>query len=217
MTPSLKSPKFAPLVFVIVCMVWLTGHAQPAAAKEMPAQAKAISAAAKELPSSAAALPGGDWVSPLATASAPVKDYQGPLTRFGAGHRGVDYRVKQGQALRSPSAGIIVFGSPVATIPFVSIQHPNGYRTTLSPACTTLPIGTPVLAGQKVAKVCRPDLPPVPIKNPVVTGVKLVLKYLNPFSHCRPQLCLHLSLRHHGMYLSPLSVIDGMKPSRLLR
>ena len=214
MTPSLKTPKFAPLVFVLVCMVWLTGHAQPAAASEVPAAEIAQPAAQTVAVTGTSS---GDWVSPLATASAPVKDYQGPRTRFGAGHRGVDYRVKQGQALRSPSAGIIVFGSPVATIPFVSIQHPNGYRTTLSPACTTLPIGTLVLAGQKVAKVCRPDLPPVPVKNPVVSGAKLVLKYLNPFSHCRPKLCLHLSLRHHGMYLSPLAVFDAMKPSRLLR
>ena len=210
MTPFLKSPKLAPLMFVIVCMVWLTGHAQPAVALGLPA-------AARTVPAAATTYPGSNWVSPLASASVPVHEYRGPLSRFGTGHRGVDYRVKQGQALLSPSAGIVVFGGPVATIPFVSIQHPNGYRTTFSPACTTLPIGTPVLAGQRVAKVCRPDLPPVPIKNPVVTGVKLVLKYLNPFSHCRPQLCLHLSLRHHGMYLSPLAVIDGMKPSRLVR
>lgn len=200
MTPTFQSPKLAPLIFLIFCLVWLNVHAEPAAAQSTSAQQANTT----------------NWVSPLPAGNAPVKEYKGQLTRFGPGHRGVDYRVKEGQSLVSPSAGVLAFNSPVALIPAVSIQHANGYRTTFEPACSKLPVGTPLLAGQPFGTVCKPTLP-IPVKNPVVTGVKLVLKYLNPMSHCRPKLCLHFSVRHRGNYLSPLALIDGMQPSRLLR
>lgn len=112
--------------------------------------------------------------------------------------------------------GVIAFANPVALIPAVSIQHPGGYRTTFEPACTALPIGSPVAAGQVFAKVCKPDLP-IPVKNPTVKVVKEVVKALNPLSHCRPRLCLHFSLRLNGEYLSPQSLIGGLEPSRLVK
>jgi hypothetical protein len=145
-----------------------------------------------------------------------MKPYRGPATRYSAGHRGLDYLVREKQTIKAPSFGFIAFANPVALIPAVSIQHTGGYRTTFEPACTILPVGTPVFPGQPIGEVCKPDLP-VPVKNPAVTAVKVAVDVLNPLSHCRPKLCLHFSLRYKGGYLSPQALIGGMQASRLIR
>ena len=52
--------------------------------------------------------------------------------RYGAGNRGIDYLVFPGQAVRSAGAGTVVFAGSVAGENYVTVQHPDGLRSSYS-------------------------------------------------------------------------------------
>jgi hypothetical protein len=172
--------------------------------------------------------PRGSWISPLESTPTLAHDYRAPLTQFGPGHRGIDYRAKGKTNLVAPANGVIAWANMVALQPTVSIQHANGYRTAYQPACTDLTVGTPVTQGQVFAVVCD-NIPAAATAadlakyaGGVIGKVGKVVKVagqvtIRVASHCAPLLCLHFSLRHNGAYLSPLALIGGLKPSRLVR
>lgn len=207
MEPKFAQSKSIALLLALVCAAWVFGH--PTAAH-------------------ATAQTRSDWLSPLESTPAIAHDYRAPLTRFGAGHRGVDYRVKGKTSLVAPADGVIAWANTVALQPTVSIQHANGYRTAYQPACTDLAVGTSVSKGQVFAMVCD-NIPAAAtaadlarIAGGTIGKVGKVVEYagkaaIRVASHCSPVLCLHFSLRHNGAYLSPLSMIGGLKPSRLVK
>lgn len=135
------------------------------------------------------------WTVPLITPVLLVHQFISPNSDYSAGHRGVDFAVVEGAALLAPERGTIVFAATVAGKPVVAIQHANGYRTAFEPACSLKPVGTVVASGQSFGRVCS-------------GGYR---------SHCFPALCLHFSLRHNGLYLSPLALIGGLSPSVLVK
>ncbi|HEY3722420.1 MAG TPA: peptidoglycan DD-metalloendopeptidase family protein [Acidimicrobiia bacterium] len=79
-----------------------------------------------------AAVPGtpGTWMHPVPGAVA--APFVAPKTRYGAGHRGVDFTAPAGTAVRAANAGEVVFAGAVAGSLHVVVAHPGNLRTSYS-------------------------------------------------------------------------------------
>jgi hypothetical protein len=58
--------------------------------------------------------------------------FQAPRVDWGPGHRGIDYQVPAGTAVRAAGPGTVTFAGEVAGFPAVTIEHANGLSTTYS-------------------------------------------------------------------------------------
>jgi murein DD-endopeptidase MepM/ murein hydrolase activator NlpD len=58
-----------------------------------------------------------------------VRRFEPPVGPFGPGHRGVDYAVAPGTAVRAAGAGVVVFAGAVAGRLHVVLAHTGGLRT----------------------------------------------------------------------------------------
>jgi murein DD-endopeptidase MepM/ murein hydrolase activator NlpD len=72
----------------------------------------------------------GVWLRPLA--GPVVRGFVAPLTRYGAGHLGVDFAVAPGTAVHAAGPGTVVFAGLVAGARHVVLRHPGGRRTSYS-------------------------------------------------------------------------------------
>lgn len=139
------------------------------------------------------------WQLPIAPDSKGLihllSPYRQPNSDYSAGHRGVDYRAPLATQVFSPSDGLIAFAGQVATRKLVTIKHDANLVTEFEPVCSQVDVGTEVRKGDPIGAICN-DL----------SGY--VWHCLEP--------CLHFSLRSDGKYLSPLVLIGGLSPSRLL-
>jgi murein DD-endopeptidase MepM/ murein hydrolase activator NlpD len=61
-----------------------------------------------------------------------VRAFHAPLTRFGAGHLGVDLAAAPGTVVRAAGAGTVVFAGSVADARHVVVRHPGARRTSYS-------------------------------------------------------------------------------------
>lgn len=69
------------------------------------------------------------WLIP--PVDAPVtRAFEAPVTRWGSGHRGIDYEVDPGTAIRAVADGVVVFAGDVAGTKAVTIAHANGSEST---------------------------------------------------------------------------------------
>ena len=73
--------------------------------------------------------------------------FDAPDSRWGPGHRGIDYGVPPGTAVRAAGTGTVTFAGPVAATVAVTIDHGGGMETTYTDLGDTL-----VVAGQIVAQ-----------------------------------------------------------------
>ena len=178
MTPKLFTPRLLPLLFLLIATAWLIQFPTSAArAKNLPHQTQISSDV---------------WLVPLPVPALVVRDYLQSLTPYSAGHRGIDYSVTTNAVIYAPANGTLSFSGQVGGKPVVALDHNGGYRTAFEPACSDVPVGTPLLAGEPFAKACP---------------------WITYKSHCEPWFCLHYSLRHNGKYLSPMALIGGVSPS----
>ncbi len=145
-------------------------------------------------PTSSAISPGsvasavGVW--PLDPQPALVAGFDPPLSRYGAGHRGVDLAGSPGQAVRAAAAGRVTFAGSLAGRGVVVVNH-GSTRTTYQPVEASVKVGTEVAAGEHIGT-------------------------LQTFgSHCSPDACLHWGLIEGDTYLDPLTLV-GDGPVRLL-
>ncbi|WP_024288824.1 murein hydrolase activator EnvC [Cellulomonas sp. KRMCY2] len=141
-----------------------------------------------ELPTTAAdgsyGLPVGEGVV--------LRLYAAPSTVWGRGHRGVDLSAGPGDLVRAPAAGVVAFAGTVVDRDVLTINHPDGLRSSLEPVVPSVDVGQPVGAGDTVGSV-----------QDVVT-------------HCRPDACLHWGVRRGEVYLDPLDLLAGAGPVVLL-
>jgi murein DD-endopeptidase MepM/ murein hydrolase activator NlpD len=144
----------------------------------------AVVAASLVVPSVAtAAPPSALWGWPLPGEPAVTRGFDPPPTPYAAGHRGVDLAGAVGQPVLAAGAGTVAFAGLVAGRPVVSVQHPDGLRTTYEP------VQPAVAAGQVVAR-----------------GSPLgVLTAGHP--GCPGEACLHWGLRRGEVYLDPLALL----------
>lgn len=83
---------------------------------------------------------------------APVSDpFRLPQGHYGPGNRGLEYRTAPGHPVRSIGRGVVAFAGQVAGRLVVSIDHPDGLRSSLvGLAAVTVRAGDDVAAGQAV-------------------------------------------------------------------
>ena len=134
---------------------------------------------------------GGDWRWPLAGTPVVTREFQRPLTRFSAGHRGVDLAAVPGQPVLAAGAGAVGFAGMVGGRGVVTVVH-GELRTTYEPVTASVVAGQQVGAGDQLGAVAAGH------------------------ASCLPgQACLHWGLRRGEEYLDPLALL-GRPRVRLL-
>jgi murein DD-endopeptidase MepM/ murein hydrolase activator NlpD len=136
------------------------------------------------------------WQLPFESPHRLIRAYLQPTSDYSAGHRGVDFEVSNAEPLLAPADGIISIAKKIVNRDVLAITHEGGFVTEFEPVCSDWPAGTAVTKGDTIGSACEPDVDYV--------------------SHCQNNTCMHFSLRLHGKYLSPLALIGGLNPSRLL-
>ena len=124
-----------------------------------------------------------------------INHYIAPMTEYGEGHRGIDLATQIGEPVLSPADGEISFVGKVGYRNVISVRFGNSLTASMEPVCSDLVEGTFVLMGEEIGMVCEPDP-----------------EYL---WHCS-QTCLHFGTRSEAGYFSPLALIGGLSPSRLV-
>lgn len=133
--------------------------------------------------------PGADYAWPLLPAPDVATPFRRPTFRFGRGHRGADLLGSPGQAVLAAREGTVVFAGRVAERPVVSVDHPDGLRTTYEPVVATVRVGDRVAVGDPLGVL--------------VTG----------HAGCTGAACLHWGVRRGKVdYLDPLVLV---RPPRL--
>ncbi|MEX0833277.1 MAG: M23 family metallopeptidase [Actinomycetota bacterium] len=119
--------------------------------------------------------------------------FDSPDSPFSAGHRGIDIAVPSGTEVLAPSPGKVAFAGPVAGSLFVSVDHPDGVRTTYSWLSSVA-----VRRGQEVG-----------------TGDVLALTGWGHAASSTPHL--HFGARYGGEYIDPLSLLNEIGVSGFIR
>lgn len=61
-----------------------------------------------------------------------LRPFESPAHPFAAGHRGIDIGAVLGAPVQTAGPGVVAFAGPVGGSLFVSVDHPDGIRTTYS-------------------------------------------------------------------------------------
>ncbi|MCU1477654.1 MAG: peptidase [Subtercola sp.] len=130
----------------------------------------------------------GVW--PVGPGHTVLRPFEAPVTRYSAGHRGVDIAADVGQPVLATAAGVVSFAGVVVDRPLISIVQSDGYVSTVEPVRPSVAAGTPVAAGQIIGTVAA-------------------------WSHC-DQPCVHLGVRLNGEYVSPLLLLGAVPRAVLL-
>ncbi|MFD5433345.1 peptidoglycan DD-metalloendopeptidase family protein [Kitasatospora sp. NPDC127067] len=151
---------------------------------------------AADLPGSAGGAGwGGARAWPVGGPGGVLGRFEPPAKVWAAGHRGVDLAAEPGVEVRTAAPGVVAFSGLVAGRPVVTVAHPGSgsppLRTTYLPVTGTVPVGTPVAAGQPIG-LLAPD-----------------------GRHCAGRDCLHWGLLRGSRYLDPLALF-GAGTARLL-
>ncbi|MGY1672760.1 M23 family metallopeptidase [Geodermatophilus sp. SYSU D00710] len=132
-------------------------------------------------PAAPAAAP--PWVSPLGDPPVVTRPFAPPPSPYGPGHRGADLAGAPGDVVRTAGDGVVAFAGMVAGRPVVSVDHPDGLRTTHEPVTPTVGAGQAVRRGDPLGTL--------------VAG----------HEGCPVAACLHWGLRRGETYLDPLSLL----------
>ncbi len=105
------------------------------------------------------------------------------------GHRGVDLGGTAGDPVKAAGTGTISWIGVIDGVPMITVQHPDGLRTTYQPVEAVVTTGQQVAAGQTIG---------------VLTA-----------GHCPEQACLHWGLRNGDSYLDPMLWLGGWDDSEV--
>jgi murein DD-endopeptidase MepM/ murein hydrolase activator NlpD len=91
----------------------------------------------------------GAYIPPV---DAPVRDpFRPPATPYGPGNRGIEYATEPGTVVRASASGVVAFAGLIGNERYVSIDHPDGIRTTYSYLATIEVVaGRTVLQGERI-------------------------------------------------------------------
>lgn len=79
-----------------------------------------------------------------------IRAFDNPKQPWLSGHRGVDFTSQVGATITAAKGGTIAFAGVVVDRPLVSIEHPDGIRTTYEPVQTSLTSGQLVHTGEPI-------------------------------------------------------------------
>jgi len=131
------------------------------------------------------------WVPPMDGEPTVARPFDRLPHPFAAGHRGVDLQGTPWSPVLAAGDGVVVFAGMVAGRPVVSIDHPNGLRTTYEPVDPSVAAGTRVTRGSPIGTL--------------TSGHR----------GCPVEACLHWGARRGEAYLDPLTLLRP-PPVRLL-
>lgn len=98
-------------------------------------------------PGVGAVAPAARYSWPLLPPPAVLRTFDEPEQPFGRGHRGVDLAGSPGQVVLAAQGGVVVQAGALAGRGVVSVQHPDGLRTTYEPVTATVTAGATVARG----------------------------------------------------------------------
>jgi murein DD-endopeptidase MepM/ murein hydrolase activator NlpD len=128
-------------------------------------------------------VPVPSWSAPLVGELQVTRPFDPPAGPYAAGHRGVDLAGAPGSPVVAAGDGVVVFAGMVAGRPVVSIDHPNGLRTTYEPVEPSVAAGQRVVRGSPIG---------------ILAG---------GHAGCPREACLHWGLRRSETYLDPLALL----------
>ena len=120
-----------------------------------------------------------------------VRAFDPPAEPWLAGHRGIDLAAPPVTVVRAAGPGRVIYAGVLAGRGVVSIQHPDGLRTTYEPVTPSVAAGDLVALGSPLGQLA-PGHPGCPVAA-----------------------CLHWGLRRGDLYLDPLALL-GLGRVRLL-
>lgn len=147
----------------------------------------ASSAAGAAGPAERAPVPAAGFGWPLDGSPAVVRLFDPPPRPWLAGHRGVDLAAPPGAAVRAAGAGVVAFAGTVAGRGVVSVDHPNGLRTTYEPVDVAVAAGAVVERGSELGVLAAGH------------------------AGCPAAACLHWGLRRGDVYLDPLMLLGFVR------
>lgn len=97
--------------------------------------------------------PGARYAWPLVPVPSVAQPFRKPTFRYGRGHRGADLVGAPGQAVLAAREGVVVFAGRVAGRGVVSVDHPDGLRSTYEPVTASVVAGARVAAGDPLGRL----------------------------------------------------------------
>ena len=125
------------------------------------------------------------WRWPLAGTPAVARRFDPPPKPWLPGHRGVDLAAAAGDEVRAAGAGVVAFAGVIAGRGVVSVEHPNGLRTTYEPVDATVRSGDRVAVGMPLGRLAAAH-PGCPVPDCLHWGLRRGPVYLNPLLLLRP-------------------------------
>ena len=120
----------------------------------------------------------------LPVAAAVARPFEPPVGTYGPGHRGVDLAAPAGVAIHATERGTVHHAGPVAGIVWVSIDHPDGVRTSYGPLT-----GLQVVRGERIER-----------------GHRIGTLAGTHHGDAVRDTGLHLGARRDGVYIDPMSL-----------
>lgn len=132
----------------------------------------------------------------MPVAGAVVRGFDARAGPYGPGHRGIDIAASEGQLVRAPTTGRVVFAGPVARTNWVGLLAAPGVLVTLGPLLEPAVTAGMVRRSAPVGRV-GPGHPRPPGER----------------SGSGQGVTLHLSVRVDGVYVDPLAyLVDRPRP-----
>jgi murein DD-endopeptidase MepM/ murein hydrolase activator NlpD len=131
-----------------------------------------------------------DWAWPVPGARTVTRGFEAPPTRYSAGHRGIDIAAQTDAEVVAPESGVVRFSGVVVNRATVTLVTADGTLLSIEPVTSEWVKGDSVARGERLGTVARGG-------------------------HC-DSVCIHLGVRVHGEYVSPMRFFGGIPRAVLL-